>query len=207
MLATLSSAFVAPLLSSPSSNNIFCTNTRRFSSSSSSSSDPQLEQKELRNVIASRNEQVENEEQFAVADGANLYDNVDKEAVEQVLASASTSSTATATAATPSSSTTSPLSQDRTSLAWKMERITKPRAYPLFLAEKAAEFVESSVEDLFGKSSSSVKRSGVKERIVILGTGWGGASFLKAIDTDMYDVTIISPRVSLLMCSDCSWSI
>ena len=33
-----------------------------------------------------------------------------------------------------------------------------------------------------------------KERIVVLGTGWGAASFLKDIDTSLYDVTIISPR-------------
>eukprot|EP01038_Epipyxis_sp_PR26KG_P004189 gene4189-5960_t len=33
-----------------------------------------------------------------------------------------------------------------------------------------------------------------KERIVILGTGWAGHSFLKTVDSSKYDVTIISPR-------------
>ena len=29
---------------------------------------------------------------------------------------------------------------------------------------------------------------------MVLGTGWGAAAFLKNIDTDKYDVTVISPR-------------
>ena len=33
-----------------------------------------------------------------------------------------------------------------------------------------------------------------KERIIVLGTGWGAASFLKSIDCNKYDVTVISPR-------------
>ena len=33
-----------------------------------------------------------------------------------------------------------------------------------------------------------------KEKIVVLGTGWGGHAFLKTIDSSRYDVTVISPR-------------
>lgn len=33
-----------------------------------------------------------------------------------------------------------------------------------------------------------------KKKLVVLGTGWGGMSFLKQIDTRQYDVKIISPR-------------
>eukprot|EP01080_Neovahlkampfia_damariscottae_P005696 gene5696-9516_t len=33
-----------------------------------------------------------------------------------------------------------------------------------------------------------------KEEIVILGTGWASMSFIKTIDTDKYNVTIVSPR-------------
>lgn len=33
-----------------------------------------------------------------------------------------------------------------------------------------------------------------KEKIVILGTGWGAHAFLKTIDATKYDVTVISPR-------------
>lgn len=41
---------------------------------------------------------------------------------------------------------------------------------------------------------SSVGGVGNKEHLIVLGTGWGAASFLKNIDTDKYDVTVISPR-------------
>jgi len=40
----------------------------------------------------------------------------------------------------------------------------------------------------------SVAEVQTKERIVVLGTGWGGHAFLKTIDATKYDVTIISPR-------------
>jgi hypothetical protein len=77
----------------------------------------------------------------------------------------------------------------------KIERATKPRAYPLFLAEKGAMFLEDAVSPLIklGRDASSERRE-IKERIVILGTGWGCAAFLKDIDTTQYDVTVISPR-------------
>ena len=33
-----------------------------------------------------------------------------------------------------------------------------------------------------------------KKKIVVLGSGWGGISFLKTLDTTLYDVHVISPR-------------
>lgn len=33
-----------------------------------------------------------------------------------------------------------------------------------------------------------------KKTIVVLGSGWGSTSFLKAIDTDLYNVIVVSPR-------------
>ena len=107
-----------------------------------------------------------------------------------------------------------------------LQRILKPRAYPLFLAEKAALIIEEISEAIFdtlddvssntndssagtvSSRSSDSSDSGSssyqyqqrkqqnleKEKIVILGTGWGSAAFLKSIDMDMYDVTVISPR-------------
>ena len=33
-----------------------------------------------------------------------------------------------------------------------------------------------------------------RERLVILGTGWGATSVLKTIDASKYDVTVVSPR-------------
>ncbi|GJP47908.1 hypothetical protein CLOM_g7079 [Closterium sp. NIES-68] len=43
------------------------------------------------------------------------------------------------------------------------------------------------------KSTSSDLTKG-RKRVVVLGSGWGAVSFLKAIDARAYDVTIISPR-------------
>lgn len=33
-----------------------------------------------------------------------------------------------------------------------------------------------------------------KKKVVVLGTGWAGTSFLKNVDSSMYDVQVISPR-------------
>ena len=38
------------------------------------------------------------------------------------------------------------------------------------------------------------KKIETKEKIIVLGTGWGGHSFLKTIDATKYDVKVISPR-------------
>ena len=76
----------------------------------------------------------------------------------------------------------------------KIERMTKPRAYPLFLAEKGAAILEDSISSFFKDKKGSDTNVAQKERVVILGTGWGSVAFLKDIDTDRYDVTVISPR-------------
>jgi len=76
----------------------------------------------------------------------------------------------------------------------KIERATKSRAYPLFLAEKGAIIVEDTIASFTKKTKGTPNGNNKKERIVILGTGWGSAAFLKEIDTSMYDVTVISPR-------------
>lgn len=33
-----------------------------------------------------------------------------------------------------------------------------------------------------------------KKKVVVLGTGWAGTSFLKNLDTSLYDVQVVSPR-------------
>lgn len=33
-----------------------------------------------------------------------------------------------------------------------------------------------------------------KKTIVVLGSGWASTSFLKSIDTDLYNVVVVSPR-------------
>lgn len=33
-----------------------------------------------------------------------------------------------------------------------------------------------------------------KKKVLVLGTGWAGTSFLKTVDSSLYDVQVISPR-------------
>lgn len=70
----------------------------------------------------------------------------------------------------------------------RVARATRERPYPLFLAEKAAALLGSPSRPPAPLSDAP------KERVVVLGTGWGAAAFLKNIDTDKCDVTVISPR-------------
>lgn len=76
----------------------------------------------------------------------------------------------------------------------KIERATKPRAYPLFLAEKAAIVVEDTIASFTKKDEAVSNGEAKKEKVVILGTGWGAAAILKEIDTNKFDVTVVSPR-------------
>ena len=156
------------------------------------------QEKLLREEIINRNAQVDAEGKYAIADGEN-FSKLDEQRVVKpvegmdVLADMETTEPAAVV-------------KDKTSLAAKMERMTKPRAFPFFIAEKAVEIVEDSVAGIvktFQGSSSSSSSSSLetnsgaktkKEKIVVLGSGWGAVSFVKGIDTDMYDITVISPR-------------
>lgn len=144
--------------------------------------------KELEDTVNGAIE-LQDEMQYAQADGAYL-ERLDSDALEKDVF----------TQQADDSKTTTPVKLAVSSLlAQQMERMTKPRAYPLFLAEKAAEFVEGTWDDAVStffappvSSNSQPKQQ--KEKIVILGSGWGSISFLKDINTDVYDVTVISPR-------------
>ena len=129
--------------------------------------DSKIAEKLLREELAEMNSKVENEEMYAVADGS-MANVIQEETLDESLEE------------TPS---------DKKSLKSSIARLLKPRAYPLFLAEKAAEIAEGVV----GKKSEK-DFTAKREKVVVLGTGWGAASFLKDIDTSMYDVTVISPR-------------
>ena len=72
----------------------------------------------------------------------------------------------------------------------RLDKVTKERPYPLFLAEKAFSILPSSSS----QSNNYPSNNNEKERIIVLGTGWGAAAFLKTIDCNKYDVTVISPR-------------
>jgi hypothetical protein len=87
----------------------------------------------------------------------------------------------------------------------RLAKLTEKRDYSLFVAEKAAKYL---VDDIFsapkrhnGESAQQQQAIAAangtpskKEKLVILGAGWGSAAFLRGIDTERYDVTVISPR-------------
>lgn len=153
-----------------------------FLSSSSSSVESE---KALRREIADRNSKVENEEQYAILDGTGMQTTITTEEtkVDQDTSSRDASSTMADDFATDES----------TVLLKKLDRLIKQRPYPLFLMEKAAEIVEDIVVDVLGGEKSTIN-SNQREKVVVLGTGWGAAAFLKGINTGLYDVTVISPR-------------
>jgi NADH dehydrogenase FAD-containing subunit len=165
----------------------------------------------LRDELEVRNSEIPNEERYAVADGSGLERLLEPTPPLTPPPSILNGDyTATTTAA--SSSNNNSNSQLRT----KMQRLVQPRAYPLFLLEKATEIVESAWHDAstmiqdalttwnngewndvtttYAPPASNDDSQKTKERIVILGTGWGAASFLPEIDTELYDVTVVSPR-------------
>jgi len=79
-----------------------------------------------------------------------------------------------------------------------MEQLTKLRPYPLFVAEKIAGVVDGAIHGLTklssGDSNNDNKLTKTKEHVVVLGSGWGAASFISELDPDLYDITVISPR-------------
>lgn len=104
--------------------------------------------------------------------------------------------TETATKDQRANKVTDSRAEDVQKLQEKLKRLRQTRPYPLFLAEKGVEISERMIGGVV-KSITKEKRSpksGKKEKVVVLGTGWGAASFVKDIDTDLYDVTVISPR-------------
>ena len=167
-------------------------------------------QRMLQTMIEDRNTgSIATKKEYAIADGSLLHRLNDIDAANQVDGNGAVTASSDATANSDSESSQSGTATPTKSiLVQKIERMIKPRAYPLFLLEKGVEVLESAVSDMaqliqdtglkLGSDASLTSVGDVsknqKERIVILGTGWGGASFLKDINTDLYDVTVISPR-------------
>ena len=167
-------------------------------------------QRMLQTMIEDRNTgSIATKKEYAIADGSLLHRLNDIDVANQVDGNGAVTASSDATANSDSESSQSGTATPTKSiLVQKIERMIKPRAYPLFLLEKGVEVLESAVSDMaqliqdtglkLGSDASLTSVGDVsknqKERIVILGTGWGGASFLKDINTDLYDVTVISPR-------------
>eukprot|EP00535_Pseudo-nitzschia_heimii_P007885 CAMPEP_0197175566 /NCGR_PEP_ID=MMETSP1423-20130617/1752_1 /TAXON_ID=476441 /ORGANISM="Pseudo-nitzschia heimii, Strain UNC1101" /LENGTH=682 /DNA_ID=CAMNT_0042624755 /DNA_START=272 /DNA_END=2320 /DNA_ORIENTATION=- len=151
-------------------------------------------EKTLREALNERNSKVEDEGKYAVVDGTGM--DTDKED------SSSESSSKDAPffvddKDSSSSSSSSSSSEEMSDEVKMLERLIKKRPYPLFLAEKGVEIVE----DIF-KPKPKIDEylslvepgTGDREKVVVLGTGWGGAAYLKDVDPSKYDVTVISPR-------------
>jgi hypothetical protein len=137
---------------------------------------PKELEKEMRQELAERTSKVPEEEKYALRDGPVVPPTMELEEDEESSQVSDKERTAGETKGHK--------------LKRRMDRLTKRRAYPLFLAEKGLELVEG----ILPKQSSSSSLPTKKERVVVLGTGWGAVSFLKSIDTNLYDVTVISPR-------------
>ena len=72
----------------------------------------------------------------------------------------------------------------------KLQQLTEKRPYALFLLEKVA----NTIGNVLLPKSRAGTSTKTKEKVVILGSGWASAAFLQDIDTDQFDVTVVSPR-------------
>ena len=119
----------------------------------------------------------------------------EEENAEETTTTSVTESSATATQQSTDTATTKNNGSTSSYKIISQERInkaTKERPYPLFLAEKGAIlFVDPNPTK---STPPPLLNDDDKEKLVVLGTGWGAAAFLKNIDTNKYDVTVISPR-------------
>lgn len=74
--------------------------------------------------------------------------------------------------------------------------ISTARQYQFLSTERAAEDDSDSEDDASDVNLRGLgpTKPGEKPRVVVLGTGWAACSFLKLLDTKLYDVVCISPR-------------
>ena len=83
-----------------------------------------------------------------------------------------------------------------------LEKLGKERSFAQVVLDKAVEVVDDIIFSSSSSSSSSDKSGGAprssnsatKERVVVLGSGWGAQAFLSSVDAEKYDVTVVSPR-------------
>ena len=87
-----------------------------------------------------------------------------------------------------------------------LQSLTAKRSYYSIVAERLMQTLDDYQLSASIKESNkiamqsraytddTVPREGVREKLVVLGTGWGSHAFLKTIDATKYDVQVISPR-------------
>lgn len=86
----------------------------------------------------------------------------------------------------------SPEQMNQNDDSW-IESFKEKRSYISIITERLVQTIDDYQVSAKVKSDV-VGKSAKKERIVVLGTGWGAHAFLKSIDTTIYDVTVVSPR-------------
>ncbi len=89
-----------------------------------------------------------------------------------------------------------------------VQALTKERPYLQFLTEKAVTVLDDTylgLKESFNAPDPAEYRcalheteKGTRERIVVLGTGWGAHAFLQSIDAIKYEVVVVSPRNFML---------
>ena len=184
-IVSRTNGFVPQSLTRTSQTNSYnCEQTSLSSTTSDESSTKEIE-KTLRQELTDRNSKVEDEEKYAVVDGTGMDTEQESEETDA-----------------PFFGTID--EEAMTDEAKMLERLIKKRPYGLFLAEKGVEILEDTVDGFLAKDKKDEAYflnnddddddNVTKEKVVVLGTGWGAAAFLKGIDTSRYDVTVISPR-------------
>ena len=156
-------------------------------------------EKNVREELSQKNE-ILDEEKYAVTESVTIITDGSESAEEKSVKNVADNITEVSKEKDETSSQTKDEGQpELTALQKKLNRLSKERAYPLFLMETACNIVEDigkSIEKSLFDSDNELPTSSKikKKKIVVLGTGWGAAAFLKGIDVDKYDVTVISPR-------------
>ncbi|KAJ7549001.1 hypothetical protein O6H91_07G036000 [Diphasiastrum complanatum] len=77
---------------------------------------------------------------------------------------------------------------------WKTEEKWWPYLMMLAASGSLGGLLVVSADAKTKEEGPTEKVSEKKKRLLILGTGWAGVSFLKDLDTSLYEVTIVSPR-------------
>jgi len=70
-----------------------------------------------------------------------------------------------------------------------LKRLEEPKSYFELIWAKTLE----AVDDVFFPAGD-LDTSGVKEKVVVLGSGWGAQAFVSSLNADKYEAVIVSPR-------------
>lgn len=75
-----------------------------------------------------------------------------------------------------------------------IESLKKKRSYFSILTERLMQTIDDGQVSKKAKDISNLDLNQKREKLLVLGSGWGSYAFLKSVDPTMYDITVISPR-------------